>query len=249
MNVQPTEHDLHAYVDGRLDDERIGMVRLWLRQHPERAAQLEAWRRDAQSLRAALAGQESPVENPALDPARLRQALRRARHRRWSVAAMLLLALGVGGAGGWMARSIGRAAAPMQDAMAAYRLLALERSMRPDLLQRQDGELQAWLDQHFAHAERLPDLAAKGFHPAAGRLLSTDQGQAAMVVYLDAQGRAISFYIRPPGPQHHLLSPGRRRDGGLVAEYWSDRGYNYAVVAIDNGDGARLLPTARARAG
>ena len=91
--------------------------------------------------------------------------------------------------------------------------------------------MQAWLDRYFNQAQRLPDLSQAGFSPVSGRLLSTEQGAAAMVLYEDLQGRHISFYIRPPGPENAFLPRGSRSADGLQAEYWSGGGYNYAMVS------------------
>jgi anti-sigma factor RsiW len=93
--------------------------------------------------------------------------------------------------------------------------------------------LQAWLLKHFRNAPQLPDLDGAGFHPVGARLLATDSGPAAMVLYQNVQGGAISFYIRPPSPSHGVLPRGQRRDGQLVAAYWSGSGYNYALVSRD----------------
>lgn len=96
------------------------------------------------------------------------------------------------------------------------------------------GDMQAWLDRYFTQAHRLPDLSQAGFNPVSGRLLTTDQGAAAMVLYENPQGRRISFYIRPPGPQNTLLPPGSRNADGLQAQYWSSPGYNYAMVSQED---------------
>ncbi|NIE85050.1 anti-sigma factor, partial [Burkholderia sp. Tr-860] len=56
MNIPPDDHDLHAYVDGRLDANERAAVERWLASHPERAEQVRQWRRDAQALRAAIDG-------------------------------------------------------------------------------------------------------------------------------------------------------------------------------------------------
>ncbi|MCX7513252.1 anti-sigma factor family protein [Frateuria hangzhouensis] len=228
---QPSEHDLHAYVDGRLDGERRAAVGLYLARHPERAAELQAWQRDAQHLRASLAGGPALPDNPALDPA----AIRRRRHQRTvarlALAASLVLCLGLGGLGGWQVRGWRAAALPMGDALTAYRLLALEPGTRPDLVPQRDGDLQGWLDRHFQRRVAMPDLRAADFRPVGGRLFATEQGAAAMVLYRDAAGHAISFYVRPPGPRRHLLPRGERIDGGLLAQYGSGNGYNYAMVS------------------
>lgn len=39
----PDEQDLHAWVDGQLDEERKKWVEHYLQQHPERAAQVKKW--------------------------------------------------------------------------------------------------------------------------------------------------------------------------------------------------------------
>ncbi len=66
----------------------------------------------------------------------------------------------------------------------------------------------------------------------AGRNLSIllSDGAAAMVLYEDAAGRTLSFYIRPPESANRLLAAGERPDGALLARYGSARGFNYAVV-------------------
>lgn len=231
ISLPPSEHDLHAYVDGHLSDEQRRQLQNWLASHPEQARQVAAWQADAQHLRAAL-GSRPIAENPHLDPALIRQRVRARTHRRLAMAAAFTLAMGTGALGGWQARGLGTVAVqPMGDAMQAYRLFALEGVLPADLKTRQAGDMQQWLDHYFTGAARLPDLHSAGFQAVGGRLLSTEQGPAAMVLYEDGQGRRISFYIRTPGPKHFLLPPGARQDGGLNAEYWSGGEYNYALVS------------------
>ena len=73
MNMPPNEHDLHAYVDGRLDDDERAAVERYLAHHPERAEQVRQWRLDAQRLRAALANVPLPSGDPTPDPAAIRE--------------------------------------------------------------------------------------------------------------------------------------------------------------------------------
>jgi anti-sigma factor RsiW len=65
----------------------------------------------------------------------------------------------------------------------------------------------------------------------AARLLVTDQGPSAIVIYENGDGQRATFYIRPPGPGNALLKQGQRRDRELLARYWSGEGYNYALVS------------------
>ena len=241
ISLPPSERDLHAYVDHQLTEPDRRQLDIWLAAHPEVAAQVHAWQQDAQHLRAALGAQ--PAANPDLDPALIRQRLKRQARRRFASAAVLLLAVGLGGLGGWQARqaTLVTTALPMTDALQAYRLFAQDQIMPADYQVHDNGDMQAWLDRYFAQAHRLPDLSQAGFNPVSGRLLTTDQGAAAMVLYENPQGRRISFYIRPPGPQNTLLPRGSRSADGLQAQYWSSPGYNYAMVSPEDEPTTRLL--------
>lgn len=246
MTMIPSEQDIHAYVDGRLDGERRAAVERYLAQNPDRAAEVQAWQRDAQRLRAAFGGTQARADNPALHPAAIRQRQRQ-RQMQWrSLVAAMVLCLGVGGLGGWQARGMRMEspAAPMADAMAAYRLVATDATARPDVVPRNDDEMQAWLDERFQRATRLPDLSSAGFRAVGGRLFATDQGPAAMVLYRDAAGHAISFYVRPPGPRNRLLPAGQRMENGLMAQYWSGPGYNYAMVSRADGPARQVIARA-----
>ncbi|KXJ66524.1 anti-sigma factor [Achromobacter xylosoxidans] len=226
----------NAYVDGHLDPSQLQELQAYLRAHPDEAQELEAWRRDAQRLREGAGGDSLPG-NPALDPAAVRAGLRVRARRRMAMAASLVVAVAIGGVTGWSARdtALANRVLPMQDAMQAYRLFASADAPQPDV--RADaGDLQGWLDEYFAHAERLPNLSDSGFRPVGARLLATDQGPAALVIYENA-GQRATFYIRPPGPGGQFLAQGSRRDGELLARYWSGRGYNYALVTAGDARG------------
>jgi len=122
--------------------------------------------------------------NPQLDPAMIRQRVKRQSRRHLASAAMLLIAVSVGGLGGWQARQMTLVSAPlpMTDAMQAYRLIAQQGILPADYKVSDDGDMQGWLDRYFSQAQRLPNLTAAGYKPISGRLLSTEQGPAAMVV-------------------------------------------------------------------
>ena len=243
ISMPPSERDLHAYVDHQLSDVDRRLVETFLATDPQAAAQVRAWQRDAQALRAALGGALQHPSNPDLDPVVIRQRLKRQSRRHLASAAALLIAVSVGGFSGWQAREMTLASPqlPMTDALQAYRLIAQQGLLPADYKVGDDGDMQGWLDRYFTRANRLPDLSGAGFKPASGRLLSTEQGPAAMVVYENQGGQKISFYVRPPGPKNFLLPRGSRSDGELQAEYWSGSGYNYAMVSPADTPAARML--------
>ncbi|HJR27528.1 MAG TPA: anti-sigma factor [Pseudomonas sp.] len=243
ISMPPSEHDLHAYVDHQLSDTDRHQVETYLAGNAEMAAQVRAWQQDAQQLRAALSGTLRQPANPELDPALIRQRLKRQSRRYLASAAVLLIAVSVGGLGGWQARqmTLVSASLPMTDAMQAYRLMAQQGILPADYKASDDGDMQGWLDRYFSQAHRLPNLAGAGYKPVSGRLLSTEQGPAAMVVYEDQGGHKVSFYVRPPGPKNTFLPRGSRSDGELQAEYWSGDGYNYAMVSPSDTPTAQML--------
>ncbi|MBA1243487.1 anti-sigma factor family protein [Pseudomonas japonica] len=234
MTLPPSENDLNAYVDHQMNAADRQRLEAWLAEHPETQALVSAWQRDAQQLRAAWSGSLHAAANPALDPVTVARRVRGQRARRMAQAAVLVVAVGAGAVGGWQARGpmeVRVAAAPMTDALQAYRMFAVQGILPADYTAEGGTGVQAWLDRYFSQAQRLPDLSAAGFEPRSARLLNTDQGPAAMVVYENATGQRASFYVRPPGPGYHMLPRGSRRDGELQADYWSDPSYNYAMVS------------------
>ncbi|MGS1077896.1 anti-sigma factor family protein [Pseudoxanthomonas beigongshangi] len=223
----PTEEDLHAYIDGRLAAERHEAVRQWLREHPGDAARIEAWKHDAEALRAGWARDLEQAVPATLQPDRLRAGLRRRRRARLGLVASCLLALGVGGVAGWQWRDARLATEqlPMADAVAAYRLFAGDGGMAAGDIA--PAALKTWMHTHFGAAGDVPDLSAQGFRLHAGRLLSTPEGAAAMLVYEDAEGARIGLYLRPRTPRN---TTGERRDGRLLAQYWAEGDTAFALV-------------------
>lgn len=169
----PSDDELHAYVDERLEPVRRAEVQAWLAANPQAAARVEGWRADARRLRTALAGLGELPGAAQLDLGQLRRQLRQRRQRRWAAAAVVMLALGVGGLGGWQVRdaTLARVDLPMADAVQAHRLFAGSEAL--DIQASDPGQLRDWLGRHFSRVGQLPDLAGYGFKPVGARLLSS----------------------------------------------------------------------------
>ncbi|GAB3309273.1 anti-sigma factor family protein [Luteimonas notoginsengisoli] len=231
MNTRmPDDDTLQAYVDGQLDEARRREVDACLAAQPALAARVAQWQRDAAGLRAALAGGLSLPPPARLDPIAIRRTRRARTRRRLALCASLVLAIGLGGVGGWQAKSarVAAAAPPMDDALTAYRIFATDR-MRPVEMDASRGpELQAWLSARLGRPMSLPDLQPFGFSLLGGRMLATPDGAAAMLMYQDDAGRRISFYVRPSS--RFVDARGTRRDDGLALRYWYRNGYGFAVV-------------------
>src|SRR3546814_6594980 len=85
----------------------------------------------------------------------------------------------------------------MDDAVAAYRVFATDRTRPVEMDASQGPELQAWLSARLGRPMALPDLQTYGFALLFGLMLATPDGAAAMLVYQDAVGWRISVYVRP----------------------------------------------------
>jgi len=154
ISMPPSERDLHAYVDHQLSDTDRRLVETFLATDPQVAAQVRAWQQDAQRLRASLSGALQQPSNPDLDPAVIRQRLKRQSRRHLASAAVLLIAVSVGGFSGWQAREMTLASPqlPMTDALQAYRLIAQQGILPADYKVGADGDMQGWLDRYFTQA-------------------------------------------------------------------------------------------------
>ncbi len=227
--MTPGEEDLHAYVDGRLDTQRQAEVERYLATDAEAAARVAGWRRDAESLRAALAGWNALPANPRLDPAAIRRSMQTRSRGRMALAASMLLVLTLGTGAGWEMRGMQQRPLPMQDAVEAYRIFATDRLRPVEFKAGEHQDLTAWLSGRVGRPLALPDLSPYGYTLLGGRLLSTAEGAAALLLYEDGKGQRLSFYVRPS-----TLYPdgenGSRDEQGLSTKYWFRNGYGFAVV-------------------
>ena len=81
-------------------------------------------------------------------------------------------------------------------------------------------------DTIVVHAED-DDVAAELGGRQLGRQ-ATAEGAAAMLVYENGGGEVLGIYLRP---RTHRMREGERRDGGLMARYWSQGDTAIAVVS------------------
>lgn len=237
---QPDEEQLHAWLDGQLDAETARRVERWLAENPAEAAKVEGWRQDARQLRLALHQQPVPMETP--EPSQLRQRVRQQRQWKAAAAFALVMTLGVGGWSGWQLKNVQMAQTrlPMEDAMQAYKLFGSATAANLDVVSAGNGELASWVQRYFINGTLPPNLEQFGYRLLGARLMATDNGPAALVMYQSPEGSRVAWYIRPIEPVK--LPHGERRASDLMAQYWSDNHYNYALVTPSEGtqlDGMR----------
>jgi anti-sigma factor RsiW len=251
MNETVGENDLHAYVDGHLDTERRSAVEAFLQHNPEAAQRVAAYQRQRNEIRAAFVSNSSESLPEKLSLARI--IARRNRHPfgGWRAAASVVLALGIGLAGGWFLHTptqpppqprIQVAMALLeQEALASHIVYAVDRRHPIEVPGSETSDLQQWLSNRLDRTVVAPDLSSLGYHLVGGRLLATERGgAAALLMYDDSNQHRISVLLRPMTPTLHAPGTAIRKDNvnGLA---WIGNGLGIAVVAtMPEADLARL---------
>ncbi len=224
------EAELHAYVDNRLPPERAAAVAAYLAEYPAEAERVEAWRRQAEALRALY----DPVLNEPV-PARLLQSPRPFRLAPWltRTAAAVALVL-AGGVGGWLWRGhedakVRPTLTLAREATTAHLVYAPEVRHPVEVTVREQAHLVAWLSKRLGKPVRAPNLADAGFALMGGRLLPASEGLACQFMYENAQGQRVTLYIRSGnvgGPTaFRFMSEGKAQ-----GFYWIDGPLGYALI-------------------
>lgn len=224
------ERDLLAYADGRLDHDpaRREQVAAWLRDHPEEAERIEAYRAQNEALRRRY---DSLVHEPV--PERLRVLLDEAdgpaRRRQWlrrGAAALAFLAATAGGwyAGQWRGAEGWNVSHFIEESRRAYTQAApaAGSGMTPATTAPLDlGPLSV----------RLPELEALGYRLVARRTLVDGAAQgASSLTYADEGGRSFTLFLRPrwaERPSEIHLS----QEGEVSFAYWLEGPLASAVAS------------------
>jgi len=233
------DEDLHAFVDGQLAPGRRREVQDWIDRRPDVAAAVGRLAAQRQALRAALA----PVaDEPVPSRLNLRRLVdeRRASPRRWAgwrAAAAVALAVGAGGAGGWMARGasgehLAGIASLSREASDSYAVYAND-TLRPvEIDGSHKAELASWVSLRLQRPVPVPDLERSGLRLMGGRLVATEHGPAAVFLYEGRAGARLLLLARPMAIQRDV--PTMQRNGGPYDGWsWADKGLGYSVVGDD----------------
>lgn len=203
MTVKPiTEDDLHAFVDGLLDESRRTDVVDYLEAHPETADRIDAYRAQRLALKVALDPVTSEVVPTRLNLAHMIEARRRPRSFSWNMAAAAVLLILAGGAGGWMLHSVYQpesegVLALAREASDSYKTYASDQIRPVELRARDTGQLIDWATERMGRKPVLPDLSRSGYRLMGGRIVSTPHGAALMVMYDNDRGTRLVMLTRP----------------------------------------------------
>jgi anti-sigma factor RsiW len=225
-----TEDELHAYVDGELPEDRLEAVSAWLATYPEAAAQVAAWRAQAESIRA----RYGAVVNEPL-PARLNVDRVLRRDRSWSgmAAAAALAAFLIGGGIGWFAHGATAATpSPFErlagEALQAHKLYIREVRHPVEVNAKDHPHMPTWLSRRVGYDLPIPELQALGLKLVGGRLLPGPDGNpAAFYMYEGASGERFTIYCsRTNAPDTAFRYKDSDRN---AAFFWVDDKRGYVV--------------------
>lgn len=245
MTPAPTEEDLIAFADDRLDEARAAIVAAWLTERPEEEKRINEWRRQNVLLRSVL--------DPAIDevvPAELSGALYRPPRRflplalAASIAA--LIALPLGALIGWQS-TLPAADNPLtrlaETGIATHVLYVGEVRHPVEVTADDQAHLVSWLSKRTNVAVKTPDLSKQGLKLLGGRLVPGDDTPAAQLMYEGTNGERFTLFLE------RTMAKGTTAfryagEGNTGALYWRDG--DCAYVLSGPLERSRLWAVARA---
>ena len=238
-----SEAQLHAFVDGRLDDMQRQAVERAVEEDPALRDTVDAWR----SQRVALRGLHRDLLDESLPPflanaARQADEFQRQTTRRWqymAMAASVFVAFTAGwiGHGAWRGGDAAPAVQFARQAVVAHVVYAPEVRHPVEVTAAQQDHLVQWLSKRLGQPLKVPVLQPQGFDLVGGRLLPGADGARAQFMFQNTQGERLTLYIgaiKHPARGDGAESPGETafrltQDGNVSSFYWMDQGVGYAL--------------------
>jgi anti-sigma factor RsiW len=236
MMVRPLETELHAYIDGELDEVARARVEAHLATHPLDRERVDAYRRHKALLRACLEQNVEPDHSTA-ETDRLADTLAARLERRWHWPSLGRMAAGLAiFVAGALTQPAHQAyqewrIPPVVEAAAQAHGVFGDDPVRPvELAGTSQRETVAWLAEHLGEDVQIPDLTFLGHRFVGGRLLSSATGPMAQLLYEDASKHRVTIYLSAQdtgsGPHVEVV-----KVASVSAGYWKDGDITYTVVA------------------
>jgi anti-sigma factor RsiW len=223
------DEDIHAFVDGELDEGRRAELEARLAEHPEEAARARSYRQLNDALRAHY---EPMLDEAVPEHLLVRQTSWRA-HARTFARAAAVLAIGV--AIGWVTRGYAPLPAaasianlPKQAAI-AHAVYAPEVRHPVEVGADEEEHLVRWLSKRLGTELKCPSLAAYGFTLVGGRLLSGPDGPVAHFMFQDGKGTRLTLYVSGERKGTAETSFRYAQEDRVSVFYWVEGKFGYAL--------------------
>jgi anti-sigma factor RsiW len=232
------EFELHAYVDGDLDEDSMARVEEHLRNDADAAGRVRAYLRQKDELRA-LARRIAPTDDAPAIRELGRQLAKRLRPRAywgWQRAVVVVGLFVVGWIGHMLYAPLIEGPAFAEEAVQAHLLTSSDPS---EVLPISQDRL-AKLFLRVGVAERLPDLRSFGFDPIGAQLVPSHEGVLLHLPYRDTSGTTVSYFLLHVSDMAELPVHILHKNGVTMA-YWQHADERYAVAApLSDADVSRI---------
>jgi anti-sigma factor RsiW len=235
-----TADALHAFADGQLGEAERAAVERYLAAHPDAAADVDAWQRQNDAMRALFPAPAANEPVPArLSPHRIAHVVRIARRQSFMniAAAVTLVVLGSGI--GWFGRDYltptkAASAYLIEAAVTAHTLYVKEKSRAVEVAA-DAPNLMTWLSNRITTPIDAPNLTSEGYTFLGGRLLPSNPedgipGPAAQLMYENGEAQRVTLYITAALPDKKEAWQ-FETVGGVEAYYWANSAVTCTVVA------------------
>lgn len=222
------ERDLHAYVDGALDDAGMDRVEAYLRANPQAAAMVRGWLQQNDALRDA--AQLAPAHRPAPELERLTDRLagrlRGSKRAVWPRVAVFAVAFAAGWFGHTVVAPLLTGPAYADEIVQAH----LMTTASPEDLLPVSTERVNKLFMRIGENPRLPDLRSLGYEAVGAQLVPSAEGAVLHVTYRNAAGVTISYFLFHSPEEDEVPLHVLHRKGVSLA-YWQHDHSRYAIAA------------------
>jgi anti-sigma factor RsiW len=234
----PSEEDLQAFIDGRLDDAHQALIKTYVASNPAVARRIS----DDQAARDALrraSGFLDPVVPLRLRIGNIRATRLRRIVRYWQAggAAAAIFLIGIGGGFGIARSGLVPALTPCamtavtQDATLAYRTYASEAVHPVEVDAAHETHMQSWLSNRVGRTLTIPYLTKFGYRLLGGRVLPASPRAAAQLMYVNNAGQRLTIYVQTSNGPDQTFHQARGEQTSTTA--WIEDGFGYAITAPD----------------
>jgi anti-sigma factor RsiW len=232
-----SDADLHAYVDGELDEHRCLEVEAYLAENPQAAERCRKY----QELHQGLHSLFDPVLNETVPVSLMPGSVSRGMALRRSPQLLLQAAAVAGimllsGYTGWLigakfgAEDVSQELVHLvQPAAFAHTVYSTDPYYPVEMGADRQQVLASWLSDRMHTDMRAPLLGEEGFELVGGRLLPSTNRMAAQFMYQDKDGKRVTLYIRRGAWKNRETAFHYTQQDGLRVFYWLDGPMGYAV--------------------
>lgn len=226
-----SEDDLHAYVDGALDEQRRREVEAYLGEHEDAGEMVRSYAAQNAALHQIF---DATLDEPIpLGMASYRDGPRWFGPMIRAAAAILLLV--VGGAGGWFANDTVRSDAAARVAIAtqavtAHSVFTPEVRHPVEVDASEEAHLVKWLSKRIGAKLHAPSLINIGYSLVGGRLVTGGDAPAAYFMYENKPGNRITLYVRARTESEPTTAFRYMIRDNVGVFYWMSDSLGYAVA-------------------